>query len=68
MQKEWTSTRAGQGNGPANHGIGKAAGFSLHAGVAARADERQKLERLCRYISRPAIAEQRLPLTPNGNV
>ncbi len=40
---------------------------SLHAGVAARADERQKLERLCRYISRPAIAEQRLSLTPNGN-
>ena len=43
-------------------------GFSLHAGVAARADERQKLERLCRYISRPAIAEKRLSLTPNGNV
>ena len=40
----------------------------LHAGVAARADQRQKLERLCRYISRPAIAEQRLSLTPNGNV
>ena len=39
-----------------------------HAGVAARADQRQKLERLCRYISRPAIAEQRLSLTPNGNV
>lgn len=44
------------------------AGFSLHAGVAARADQRHKLERLCRYISRPAIAEQRLSLTPNGNV
>ena len=38
-------------------GAGKVAGFSLHAGVAARADERQMLERLCRYISRPAIAE-----------
>ena len=49
-------------------GIGKVAGFSLHAGVAARAEERQKLERLCRYISRPAISEQRLSLTPNGNV
>ena len=41
---------------------------SLHAGVAARADQRQKLERLCRYISRPAISEKRLSLTPNGNV
>jgi Putative transposase len=30
---------------------GKVAGFSLHAGVAARADERKKLERLCRYIA-----------------
>ena len=29
-------------------------GFSLHAGVAARTDERDKLERLCRYITRPA--------------
>ncbi len=44
-------------------GVGKVAGFSLHAGVVARADQRQKLERLCRYISRPAIAEQRLSLT-----
>jgi hypothetical protein len=44
------------------------AGFSLHARVAARADERRKLERLCRYISRPALSEKRLSLTPNGNV
>ena len=41
---------------------------SLHAGVAARADQRQKLERLCRYISRPAISEKRLSLTSIGNV
>jgi hypothetical protein len=53
---------------PFDDGVGKVAGLSLQAGVAARADERQQLERLCRYISRPAIAEQRLSLTPNGNV
>jgi len=47
---------------------GKIAGFSLHAGVAARADQRAKLERLCRYICRPAVAEKRLSLTQNGNV
>jgi hypothetical protein len=41
---------------------------SLHAGVAARADQRQKLERLCRYVSRPATAEKRLLLTPNDKV
>jgi hypothetical protein len=40
----------------------------VHAGVAARADQRQKLERLCRYISRPAVSEKRLSLTSNGNV
>jgi ribosomal protein S27E len=48
--------------------VGKVAGFSLHAGVGARADERKKLERLCRYISRPAVSEQRLSFTKNGNV
>jgi len=48
--------------------VGKVAGFSLHAGVAARAHERQKIERLCRYISRPAVSEKRLSLTPNGNI
>jgi hypothetical protein len=33
-----------------------------------RADERNKLERLCRYISRPAVSEARLSLTPGGLV
>jgi hypothetical protein len=44
------------------------AGFSLHAGVATRADERNKLERLCRYITRPAVSTKRLSLTRNGQV
>jgi hypothetical protein len=55
----------------ANHDsyrCGKVAGFSLHAGVAARAHERNKLERLCRYISRLAVSEKRLSLTTGGNV
>ncbi len=47
---------------------GCVAGFSLHAGVAAKAHETKKLERLCRYISRPAISEQRLSLTPGGKI
>jgi hypothetical protein len=47
---------------------GLVAGFSLHAGVAAKAHERKKLERLCRYIARPAISEKRLSLTSGGNV
>ena len=34
----------------------------------ARVDECKKLERLCRYIARPAVSEKWLSLTPNGNV
>jgi ribosomal protein S27E len=48
--------------------VGKEAGFSLHAGVAARAHERDKVERLCRYVSRPPVAESRLSLTTNGDI
>jgi len=43
-------------------------GFSLHAGVATKAHDREKLERICRYIARPAIAEHRLLLTQNAMV
>ena len=51
------------------HGdAGQVGGFSLHAGVAAQAHERDKLERLCRYITRPAIAERRLSISPQGRV
>ncbi len=32
-----------------NSAVAKAVGFSLHAGVASEAHEREKLERLCRY-------------------
>ncbi len=48
--------------------VSKQAGFSLHAGVACKSNQRKKLERLCRYITRPAIAEQRLSVASNGNV
>ena len=48
--------------------VGKIAGFSLHAGVATKTRERRKLERLCRYISRPAVSEKRLALTSQGKV
>ena len=53
--------------------VSKQSGFSLHAGVACKSNQRKKLERpggvpLCRYITRPAISEQRLSLASNGNV
>ncbi len=47
----------------ANH-----AGFSLHAGVVAEANQRDKLERLSRYVCRPAVSEKRLAVTANGQV
>jgi len=51
-----------------NELVSRQGGFSLHAGVACKSTQRKKLERLCRYITRPAIAEQRLSLASNGNV
>ncbi len=48
--------------------LGEVAGFSLHAGVATKANEHAKLERLCRYITRPAVSTKRLSLTRNGRV
>ena len=48
--------------------VTKQAGFSLHAGIACKSHQRKKLERLCRYITRPPIAERRLSLANNGNV
>jgi len=48
--------------------VGEVSGFSLHAGVATKTNERAKLERLCRYITRPAVSTKRLSLTRNGRV
>jgi hypothetical protein len=48
--------------------VAQSSGFSLHAGVAAEACERDKLERLCRYISRPAVASERLSQTADGRI
>jgi len=53
---------------PFTNTLGTVAGFSLHAGVAAKAHQRDKLERLCRYIARPAVSEKRLSLTNHGKV
>ena len=46
----------------------EAHGFSLHAGVRCGAHQRKELERLCRYITRPAIANERLKRTGEGQV
>ena len=43
-------------------------GFSLHAAVRVQGRDRDRLEHLCRHAGRPAIAESRLSLLPDGRV
>lgn len=43
-------------------------GFSLHAQVRVPEGQRERLEHLCRYVARPAIAGERLSLALNGRV
>jgi len=43
-------------------------GFSLNAAVACQPHQRDKLERLCRYVTRPAICLERLTLRADGQV
>ena len=43
-------------------------GFSLHTAVRCAADARQRLERLCRYITRPALANERVQCNSAGQV
>jgi len=38
------------------------------AGIGIEPDARKKLERLCRYLSRPAVSVERLELTAQGDV
>ena len=44
------------------------AGFSLHAATVCEAYQRSRLERLCRYITRPPIATKRLSVDGRGRV
>ena len=39
-----------------------------HVAVRCDADERQRLEQLCRYITRPALANERLQINAAGQV
>ncbi len=43
-------------------------GLNRHAGVRCSAHLRKGLERLCRYITRPAIAKERLGRDDAGNL
>jgi hypothetical protein len=45
-----------------------ASGLSLHANVAVPARDRQRLERLCRYVGRPPVATERLSRLDDGRL
>jgi len=48
--------------------VAKANGFSLHACVSCEGHHKDKQERLCRYIARPAVAVPHLSLSSTGKV
>lgn len=48
--------------------LAKQPGFSLHAATLCEVNQRDKLEKLCRYITRPAIANERLSTNERGQV
>ncbi len=45
-----------------------AQGFSLHAAVRCKAHDRKRLEQLCRYITRPALSDERVQCNAAGQV
>ena len=43
-------------------------GYSLHAATRVEAEDRERLERLVRYVARPALAQGRLEVRGDGKV
>ena len=53
---------------PAGPRCASLSGISLHANVCIPAGARRQLEKLCRYVARPAVAAERLSLLPDGRL
>jgi len=53
---------------PSNPLLARRSGFSLHAATVCEAWQRSRLERQCRYITRPPIATKRLSVDDRGRV
>ena len=43
-------------------------GFTLHANVSIEGSKRKSLEKLCRYILRPSLSNERITLDEQGNI
>lgn len=48
--------------------LAEVGGVNVHAKVAFDGRDRRRLERLCRYLARPPLSQQRLSLHPDGRV
>lgn len=65
IRAEWQNNRPAQSKTGANHSATRASAMktAAHADIAAKAHQREKLERLCRYIARIAVVSERLSLS-----
>jgi hypothetical protein len=67
-----TTWRSPQNRKPTVRGVERlrawCEGFSLHAGVVIADHDREALERLCRYGTRPAFAHERMAWTADGQI
>ncbi|NVB43699.1 transposase, partial [Pseudenhygromyxa sp. WMMC2535] len=48
--------------------VAEVGGVNVHAGPAIDGRDRRRLERLCRYVARPPVAQERLELSRIANV
>ena len=67
-RKALTLRTVGPSPPPDNPCIAQLSGCSLHADTVCEAHVRDSLERLCRYIARPALSNERLSVNDRGQV
>jgi hypothetical protein len=65
---EAREAEASDGDPEASARVPQYGGMSLHAGVGVPARDRRRLERLCRYVARPPLANERLEERPDGTL
>ena len=51
-----------------NDAVAEVGGVNIHAKVAVDGRDRKRLERLCRYVARPPLAQDRLDVREDGRV
>ncbi len=64
-QRLWPSENEGDVRSPA---CVTAGGYSVHAATSINAHERDRLERLVRYMARPAISDERVTISDDNNI